>query len=294
MATTIDVSLDDIRTLQKRTRDKEYRLRKQGAFQESIDKVSPRESWSSVKAMTPARRRRYAKQLDRFNKKGAYVGSESGDVIPKTYITQSRRLIKAHNKFVASETKRIQGIAPDLWQQSRAHQKGLLAHQESIGGLLTPIDVDKMTEPRSLAVAKRRVKNFEARNKHKFAYYRKMQKRNMMTMLDTLGLSDLSELVRNMTPDQFDIASSVLPVWELMSVDYVAAASPEPGTRVRPMSSDTFDDIRSYLYKAYAIGGGYDELKVIARLDKTRQKRELAGAKRVAKKMVQVRGSNII
>ena len=116
----------------------------------------------------------------------------------------------------------------------------------------------------------------------------------MMTMLDTLGLSVLSELVSNMTPDQFDVASSVLPIWELMSVEYVSAASREPGTRVRPMSADTFEDIRSYLYKAYAIGGGYDELKVIARLDKTRQKREMAGVKRAAKKMVKARGSNII
>lgn len=294
MANTVDVSLDDIRILQKRTRDKEYRLRKQGASQENIDKVSPRESWGSVKAMTPAQRRRYAKQLDRFNKKSAYVGSASHEVIPKAYITQSRKLIQAHNKFVAQETKRIQGIAPDLWEQYRAHQKGLLAHEESIGGLLTPIDVDKMTKPRSLAVAKRRVKNFEARNRHKFAYYRKIQKRNMMTMLDTLGLSDLSELVRNMTPTQFDVASSVLPVWELMSVEYVSAESREPVSRVHPMSADTFDDIRSYLYKAYAIGGGYDELKVIASLDKTRRKRELAGMKRTAKKMVRARGSNII
>ena len=38
MSNTVDVSLDDIRTLQKRTRDKEYRLRKQGASQASIDK----------------------------------------------------------------------------------------------------------------------------------------------------------------------------------------------------------------------------------------------------------------
>ena len=136
MANAVDVSLDDIRIFQKRTRDKEYRLRRQGASQESIDKVSPRESWGSVKAMTPAQRRRYATRLDRFNKKGAYVGSASGDIIPKSYITQSRKLIKAHNKFVASETKRIQGIAPDLWEQYRARQIGILAHEASIGGLL--------------------------------------------------------------------------------------------------------------------------------------------------------------
>lgn len=269
MATTVDVSLDDISTLQKRTRDKEYRLRKQGASQESIDKVSPRESWGSVKAMTPVQRRRYAKQLDRFNKKGAYVGSASGDVIPKSYITQSRKLIKAHNKFVASETKRIQGIAPDLWEQYRARQIGILAHEASIGGLLTPIDVRKMVAPRSLEVAKRRVKNFEARNKRKFGFYRRIQRENMTAMLNELGLYDLSELVRRMGNDQFDVLSSVLPTWEVLTVHYADVSS----------GNEEYADVRSYVYKASMLGKK-DYKRSLAGLERNRAKRNAKGMAR--------------
>lgn len=269
MANTVDVSLDDIRTLQKRTRDKEYRLRKQGASQESIDKVSPRESWGIVKAMTPVQRRRYAKQLDRFNKKGAYVGSASGDVIPKSYITQSRKLIKAHNKFVASETKRIQGIAPDLWEQYRARQIGILAHEASIGGLLTPIDVRKMVAPRSLEVAKRRVKNFEARNKRKFSFYRRIQRENMTSMLNELGLYDLSELVRRMSNDQFDVLSSVLPTWEVLTVHYADVSS----------GNEEYADVRSYVYKASMLGKK-DYKRSLAGLERNRAKRNAKGMAR--------------
>lgn len=269
MANTVDVSLDDIRALQKRTRDKEYRLRKQGASQESINQVSPRESWGTVKAMTPVQRRRYAKQLDRFNKKGAYVGSASGDIIPKSYIAQSRKLIKAHNKFVASETKRIQGIAPDLWEQYRARQIGILAHEASIGGLLTPVDVRKMVAPRSLEVAKRRVKNFEARNKRKFSFYRRIQRENMTSMLNELGLYDLSELVRRMSNDQFDVLSSVLPTWEVLTVHYADVSS----------GNEEYADVRSYVYKASMLGKK-DYKRSLAGLERNRAKRNAKGMAR--------------
>lgn len=269
MANTVDVSLDDIRRLHKRTCDKEYRLRKQGASQDSIAKVSPRESWGSVKAMTPVQRRRYAKQLDRFNKKSAYVGSASGDVIPKSYITQSRKLIKAHNKFVASETKRIQGIAPDLWEQYRARQIGILAHKPSIGGLLTPVDVRKMVAPRSLEVAKRRVKNFEARNKRKFSYYRRIQRENMTAMLNELGLYDLSELVRRMSNDQFDVLSSVLPMWEVLTVHYADVSS----------DNEEYADVRAYVYKASMLGKK-DYKRSLAGLERNRAKRNAKGMAR--------------
>lgn len=269
MANTVDVSLDDIRIFQKRTRDKEYRLRKQGASQESIDKVSPRVPWGSVKAMTPVQRMRYAKQLDRFNKKGEYVGSASGDVIPKSYIKQSRKLIKAYNKFVASETKRIQGIAPDLWEQYRARQIGILAHEASIGGLLTPIDVRKMVAPRSLEVAKRRVKNFEARNKRKFSYFRRIQRENMTAMLNEVGLYDLSELVRRMSNDQFDVLSSVLPTWEVLTLHYADVSS----------GNEEYADVRSYVYKASMLGKK-DYKRSLAGLERNRAKRNAKGMAR--------------
>lgn len=268
------VTLDDVRRYQKRTRDKEYRLRRQKAAQSKIDQVSPRKSWTEVKQMNAAQRTQYVRRLERFNRM-PLVGSESGDVIPTRYITQARKLMRAHNKFVERETKRIEGLAPDLWEKYRAKQMGILAHEQSIGGLLTPVDISKMEKPRSLEVAKRRVANYEKRAKHKFGFYRKIQKRNMMYMLERVGEFDLSEVVRNMTSDQFDILSSVLPMWESLSVEY------ESTSLIRGKDADTrHDDIRSYVYKAYAIGAGRDELKTIASLERTRRKRTASAMRR--------------
>lgn len=281
----VSASLDDIRKLQKRTRDKEYRLRKQmGSSAESkklgakhIAAASPRKPWAEVQAMTSQQRASYARRLNNFNKHASFIGSVSGDLIPKSYITQARKLMVAHNKFVERETKRIQGLAPDLWEQYRAKQRGLLAHEESIGGLLTTVDMSRYEQPRSLEVARRRVANFERRNKHSFDFYRKIQKRNMIKMLNTLGLYDLSELVRNMTADQFDIASSVMPVWENLSPEYVAEE--HKGT-------EQYSNIRDYLYTAYRLGRKTkdgkpaDEKVDLARLAKNRPRRETRGRMR--------------
>lgn len=278
-------SFDDVRKYQRRTQNKEYRLRKQGADQAKINAVSPLKPWAEIKTMNARQRSSYIKKLDIFNKKIRLVGSTSGDVIPKQFITQVKKLMQRHNRFVAKETKRIKGLAPDLWDEYRARQKGILAHEESIGGLLTPIDTSKLEPPRSLAAAKRRVASYEKRTKRNFDFYRKIQKRNMMKMLDTLGLYDLSELVRNMTKNQFDIASSILPVWENLSPEYVS---------VGESVGDPYQNIRSYLYKAYSMGRGSDELKDVARLEKNRPGRERAGIRRANKELEKSRNEKLV
>lgn len=266
-------SLDEIRKLQKRARDKEYRLRKQGASQGNIAQVSPRQDWSAVKSMNSKQRNAYAKKLGNFNKKAKLVGSVSGDVIPRKYLDQASRLIAEHNKFVRKEAKRIQGIAPDLWAQYVETQKGVLK-TDGIGGLLTTIDVKKMNNPRSLEAAKARVKRYEKRNKRDFAFYRKIQKKNMRAMMNTLGLYDLSELVRTMSAEQFDVLSSVLPTWDRLTPEYYAG-----GTKAAGMPE--YDDIRSYVYKAMALNEP-DEAAVYSALDAKKEARDKKG-RRLAK-----------
>lgn len=261
-------SLDDVRRVQKQTRDKEYRLRKQGANQSSIDKVSPKLPWAEVEAMNNRQRDAYVKRMRNFNKNAKYVGSESGDVIPKAYITQATKFAQSYNKYVRAETMRIKGISPSLWKQYREIQKGLLAHEESIGGLLTPIDIKKMTRPRSLEVAKRRVARFEERSKRKFGYYRRIQRKNMVTMLNTLNLYDLSELVRTMPSDNFDVLSSVLPMWENLSVEYAS------NTKV-----NNYDNLRAYVYKAHMLGKK-DPKRSYAALERNRDYRHQRGIDR--------------
>ena len=261
-------SLDEIRKLQKRARDKEYRLRKQGASQGNIAQVSPRKDWAEVKAMNARQRNSYAKKLSNWNTKARFVGSVSGDVIPRKYLDQASHLIAERNRFIRKETKRIQGIAPDLWAQYQEKQKGVLK-SGGIGGLLSPIDLRKLEPPRSLEAAKARVKRYEKRNKHDFAYYRKIQQKNMRTMMNKLGLYDLSELVRSMSSEQFDVLSSVLPTWERLTLEYYAGGTKAAGT-------PEYDDIRSYVYKAASFNEP-DAAAAYSRLDAERAARDKKG-----------------
>ena len=59
----------DVSRVQKRARDKEYRLRKQGASREAIAAISPRKSWAEIKAMSPSQQQAYAKRVDTWNRK---------------------------------------------------------------------------------------------------------------------------------------------------------------------------------------------------------------------------------
>lgn len=274
-------TLDDVRKLQKRARDKEYRIRKQAkavgyipgqknVLASNISTISPRQDWNQVKDMSPVQLNRYARQLSNFNTKAKFVGSASGDVIPKKYLDQALRLIKSRNKFVRAERARIAGIAPDLWEQYRVQQEGILK-KSGIGGFLTEIDVSKLEPPRSLAAAKRRVKSFQSRAKHDFAFYRKIQRRNMISQLYSIGEYDLAELVRSMNRDQFDLLSSVLPMWQRLEIEYYDPTEEKAARQ----------DVRSYVYKAWGTAyPGTDPVALETRLDKNIDKRAEAGRRR--------------
>lgn len=275
-------TLDDVRKLQKRARDKEYRLRKQSydlgytdsmahTLDANIREASPRKDWAEVKSMNKRELNSYARKLDKFNTKTRLTGSESGDIIPTKYLDQAKRYAKAHNKLVDKAEKRLKNLAPDLYKEYVTKQQGILKN-EGIGGVMTKIDPKKMTKPRSLAVAKRRVENFKKRSRRDFDYYRRIQRKNMMKQLNTLGEYELSELVRSMNNRQFDVLSSVLPTWEHLEIEYY-----DPTQTVHESARG---NIRSYVYQAWGTGLKGDQADINARLDKTRAKRDAVGRKR--------------
>ena len=210
----------DVSRVQKRARDKEYRLRKQGATRESIAEISPRKPWKEIRAMSPAQQQAYAKRLDTWNRNSRYTGVASGNVVPTKLIDQAKRLQKKYNQFIYSERKRIRGIAPSEWDKYYSKREGILARGEDIAGLLAPIDVKKMEPPASVEVAKRRIKRFEERNKHKFSWYRNLQREAMEKMLWKLGQYELAEVVHQMDNDAFDLLSTVYASWDTLKFVY--------------------------------------------------------------------------
>ena len=210
----------DVSRVQRRARDKEYRLRKQGAEKEAIAGISPRKSWAEIKSMAPAQQQAYARQLNAWNKKARYTVVKSGSVIPTNLIDQAKRLQEKHNQFIYSERERIRGIAPREWDKYYLNREGILARGEDIVGLLAPIDVKKMEPPASVQVARRRIKRFEERNKHKFSYYRRLQRNAMEKMLWKLDQYELAEVVHQMNNDAFDLLSTVYASWDILKFEY--------------------------------------------------------------------------
>lgn len=236
----------DVSRVQKRARDKEYRLRKHGATCESIGGISPRKEWSEVKAMTPVQQQAYARQLNAWNKKARYTVVESGNVIPSNLIDQAKRLQEKRNRFIYGERDRIRGIAPGEWDKYYRNREGILAKGEDIAGLLTPIDVKKMEPPASVQVARRRIKRFEERNKHKFSYYRGLQRSAMEQMLWKLDQYELAEVVHQMSNDAFDLLSTVYASWDVLKFEYNPKGE---GSEFE----DPYGQFRSYVERALFI-----------------------------------------
>lgn len=241
----------DVSRIQKRARDKEYRLRKQGATPESISAISLRKSWAEIKAMSPTQQQDYAKRLDMWNRKARYTGVASGNVIPTSLIDQAKRLQQKHNQFIYSERERIRGIAPSEWDKYYRNREGILERGEDIVGLLAPIDVKKMEPPASVQVARRRIKRFEERNKHKFSYYRGLQRSAMEQMLWKLDQYELAEVVHQMKNDAFDLLSTVYASWDTLKFEYNPRGE---GSEIE----DPYGQFRSYVERALFITRGKD------------------------------------
>lgn len=214
------MNINDVSKLQKRARDKEYRLRRSGASQQSVNQVSPRKSWNEVKAMSPRELNRYGRSLNNFNKNAHYTGTTSGDVIPTKMVKQITDLVKQRNKFIGRERKRIEAASPSPWLEFKKKQRGILAHNKEGMGLLTPIDPKKLQKPTSLNAAKRRVRSLQRQRKHNYGYYRRIQRKNMVTQLKRLGYDYLAHVVKYMKNDNFDVLSTITPVWEEMAEPY--------------------------------------------------------------------------
>lgn len=263
----------DVSRIQKRARDKEYRLRKQGANREAIAAISPRKSWAEIKSMTPVQQQAYAKLLDTWNRKARYTGVKSGNVIPTKLIDRAKRLLKKYNQFIYSERDRIRAIAPTEWDTYYSNREGILAKGEDIVGLLTPIDVKKMEPPVSVQVAHRRIKRFEERNRHKFSYYRRLQRTAMEKILWKLDQYELAEVVHQMSNDAFDLLSTVYASWDTLKYEYNPKG--EGAT-----FEDPYGQFRGYVVRALSVTQGKDAITIIKNMERVAGRRANRARKR--------------
>lgn len=274
--------LDDVRKIQKRARDKEYRLRKAGGSVESISAVSPRKPWAEVKNYSPTQLRTYTNSLNNFNKNSRYTATKSGDIIPTKMVKQITDLVKQRNKFVRKERKRIEAASPKEWLEKQRKRQGILKKDNNLG-LLRPIDTSTMEKPSSWRSAQRRIKSLQRQRKRSYDYYRRIQRKNMMLMLKRMGYDYYAHVVRYMSNDKFDVLANVTPIWDEMSVEYADALN-------ESMSTEEKGFVQWIMY-ANALdtkqGGSAEELSPVwkANVLKYHQKREKKYMEKVRKEM---------
>lgn len=201
-------ALEAARTAQKRTRDKEYRLRKRGAAM--VGDLSPRVSMAEVRSMSTRELRAYARRLNRFSSERSVV-LESGEVIPESVIRRINRNIAEHNRKAARERERIDKVNRDLpkvgerFVQTRVSvgvdpntmQPYVEAEPGQTGATLQPIISTE--PPKTAKQAMRRLKASERWAHPNYMRRTATQRRSIIEMLERIGMDAESDRVRRMS-----------------------------------------------------------------------------------------------
>lgn len=277
---------DEVRLLQKRARDKEYRLRKQGADQHAIAQESPRLGWNQVKGLSSQQLKKYARDLDKFNSRSnALVTLQSGDVVAKSVLMRAEAARKSWNKKALKEKTRIEGLAAGAAKviKDRQYVYGKNARNNVLGAIT---EIAPMNQPRTKRGAIKRAKQLESMVARGFDKRRTQQRTAMVSILNQLGEHDLANSVANMQKNRFDMLSTISNIWSMLDVYYIPK---EKDGRVQTQShNDTFAaGIRENIYHAQAYGLGDKEATAkIKKLRQTEAKRKAKAEKAIALKII--------
>lgn len=214
--------------LQKRARDKEYRLRRAGASESAIAAVSPRVSPEQINKMTPQQLAGYAHSLNAFNQSRRYTSLESGQIVETARIKRLERSVKEYNKRMDKTVRNL--IA-------EADRRGISQHfPDTINKLEDRYSKDRnsyqsrfdrfrMTErPKSVQSLKSREKTLQKMNRRTWGgRYRKVQKSGVVKALYMMGYTALGDEVRRMSDMDFDLLVACTDFVESLYLEYSAA-----------------------------------------------------------------------
>lgn len=176
--------MEKVRLLQKRARDKEYRMRKQGAPGTKVG--SPRLNFSEVRGMNDEDLREYERSLRKFTKTRLTV-LPSGDVVETKKLARMRKNIKIHNEKVEKARKKLldkaKGSKPSRLPES-----------------LKPISIRE--KPKTAREVDRLLEKSEKWRRIKPTKVMSGQRRSAVAMLRQVGLDREAGIVSNMRWDQ--------------------------------------------------------------------------------------------
>lgn len=216
--------------LQKNTRNKEYRLRRQGADPSQVAAASPRVSAREVARMTPAEQRAYGIRLQSFNSvdNRYYVYRRTNALIEYNTARQLDALQSRYNASMAARERRIDAATAgtpirtrfgDVETAIRERGGSLRARSGAqIGGAQVAGAVRRVDmTPRSQEEAERRIRTLERMNDPmQEVEKRELVRENYRKMLYLMGLNDVADRLQYLTPMQLDVLTVVTNFSELV------------------------------------------------------------------------------
>jgi hypothetical protein len=204
-----------LQTLQKRARDKEYRLRKKGASFDEVKAASPRVSAKEIAKMTPGQKRSYRAKLENFNKREnrLYV-YESGEVDKLAEIQKFQKQAQAYNDKVQARRERIAKKA----KGAGLYKDKSVKNESALSGIKF-VKADEM--PKSKAQLHRFKKGLKRLKQTSEPQRRKRLRMNAKEALNEVGLSDVAEMIDKMSANAFDMLMTYTDFWGAVNSLYV-------------------------------------------------------------------------
>lgn len=242
---------------QKRARDKESRLRRQGATPESVSVLSPRKDWAEVSAMTPGQKVSYVSKLKKFVNRDNKIAIKNG--IAYQAKLGNNGLISAsvatYNAKVRTERERIDNIAIDKSVQGagnistirqrqrernleREGTKGKFRVRGATASALYEMTVEE--DAPTPEIERIRAERLAEMARRTWADKREGLRQSAIEMLLRIGDEEAAEAIERMSGEQFDVLSQRTDFFDTLAVAY----APSAGTKAAGVSiSDAAEKI---------------------------------------------------
>lgn len=226
---------------QKRARDKESRLRRQGATPESVAQLSPRRDWADVSAMTPGQKVSYVSKLKRFVSRDNRVAIHNGIAYQSRLGTKGliAASIATYNAKVRTERERIDNIAVDASVQGagnistirqrqrernleREGTKGKFRVRGATASALYEMTVEE--EAPTPEIERLRAERLSEMARRNWADKREGLRQSAIEMLLRIGDEEAAEAIKRMSGEQFDVLSQRTDFFDALAVAYAPSA----------------------------------------------------------------------
>ncbi len=212
-----------LRRVNRNARDKERRQEKQGA----ININSPRKPSSAIRTMTSSQKRAYLKRVQEWNTTRMIVVEPGSEAIPQSWLQETKRNYMATNEVKARQraeidenAKRIgvnKSVIDRVRQESFIDQYGVAhAMRGSETGVLAGVSIIEL--PKTRAAARRRLEN--SRHQPTLKARRKLNRQNLMKMLDTIDRHDLANKISNLSAPALDILVYSMGAFNSLAIEY--------------------------------------------------------------------------